>query len=347
MRLAQAWIVSRKDFAEFRANKQILLTLTLMPILMSVVMPLLLSLPLVLLPPGDGELPPDLNLGALQPLAPGTYSGQALVNRTIVGARVENSTVTGSFASDSTFSDVVVVHSLLVNVTVESGLVRDSVLENSTFGTSVVLVDSYVLGADPERARLLEVFGALAVNIPLLFFVIMSVAVPTTLAAYSFVGEKTNRSLEPLLAAPLSDGELLLGKYLSAFVPTMVVLLASWATFTALADVLVMPRLGQPPLPNATWLLGVLVVMPLFSFLGISLNVLISTKVSDVRTAQQYGALIVMPLIFLFSLGGSGVFLLSPSTLLQIAGVLGLADLGVFLLTLKVFRREEILTKWK
>ena len=46
MRLAQAWIVSRKDFAEFRANKQILLTLTLMPILMSVVMPLLLSLPL-------------------------------------------------------------------------------------------------------------------------------------------------------------------------------------------------------------------------------------------------------------------------------------------------------------
>ena len=34
-------------------------------------------------------------------------------------------------------------------------------------------------------------------------------ALPANLASYSMVGEKVERSLEPLLATPASDGEIL------------------------------------------------------------------------------------------------------------------------------------------
>src|SRR5438105_12909686 len=49
-------------------------------------------------------------------------------------------------------------------------------------------------------------------NAFLFFFTIYTGALPATLASYSMVGEKVERSLEPLLATPASDGEILLGK---------------------------------------------------------------------------------------------------------------------------------------
>ncbi|HEV2166618.1 MAG TPA: ABC transporter permease subunit, partial [Thermoplasmata archaeon] len=38
------------------------------------------------------------------------------------------------------------------------------------------------------------------------FFVIGAVSIPTSIASYSIVGEKTSRSLEPLLLTPTTDG---------------------------------------------------------------------------------------------------------------------------------------------
>ena len=54
------------------------------------------------------------------------------------------------------------------------------------------------------------------------FFVALASLVPTVLASYSLVGEKVEKSLEPLLATPLTDGEILSGKMFAAFLPTLV-----------------------------------------------------------------------------------------------------------------------------
>ena len=346
MRLGKAWILARKDFSEFRANRQILLTLTLLPVLMAVIMPVLLYVPILLLSSTGPPAPPDLDLQGLTPLAAANRTNEVLRDVWIDGGRITGSVLNHSRVENATLVGVVAERSFLANVTIEGGYLRGCVLSNATLAGDVVLVDTVVLEGDPQSATLRQVYSALALILPLFFFLIMAIAVPTTLAAYSFVGEKVNRSLEPLLAAPVTDGELLLGKYLAALAPTMAVLLISWAAFTAIADVLVVPALGVPPLPNATWLAGVLVLMPIFSFLGISVNVLISTKVNDVRVAQQYGALLVMPLFFFLILPTGGAFGLTVGIILGISAVVGVADLAVFAVTLRLFRREEILTRW-
>ena len=51
------------------------------------------------------------------------------------------------------------------------------------------------------------------------FFVVLAATLPGSIAAYSIVGEKVEKSLEPLLATPATDGEILLGKSIAAFVP--------------------------------------------------------------------------------------------------------------------------------
>src|SRR6266849_1017764 len=53
-------------------------------------------------------------------------------------------------------------------------------------------------------------------------FVILAAVLPTSIAAYSIVGEKVEKSLEPLLATPTTDGEILLGKSIAAFLPSII-----------------------------------------------------------------------------------------------------------------------------
>ncbi|MCS6883775.1 MAG: ABC transporter permease subunit, partial [Chloroflexaceae bacterium] len=66
------------------------------------------------------------------------------------------------------------------------------------------------------------------VNQFLTLFMIMPLFIPITIAAYSVVGEKTTRSLEPLLATPITTEELLAGKGLAAVIPAV---LATWLGF--------------------------------------------------------------------------------------------------------------------
>jgi ABC-2 type transport system permease protein len=53
-------------------------------------------------------------------------------------------------------------------------------------------------------------------------FVVLATVLPSTIAAHSIVGEKVEKTLEPLLATPTTDGEILLGKGIAAFLPPII-----------------------------------------------------------------------------------------------------------------------------
>jgi ABC-2 type transport system permease protein len=66
------------------------------------------------------------------------------------------------------------------------------------------------------------------VNQFLLLFLLIPLAVPVTIASYSIVGEKSTRSLEPLLATPTSTTEIIIGKALASVIPAIS---ATWLAF--------------------------------------------------------------------------------------------------------------------
>ena len=68
---------------------------------------------------------------------------------------------------------------------------------------------------------------------------------------------------------------------------------------------------------------------------------------NDVRTAQQLGALILLPFGALYLLSEIQVLHLTTGNMLVVAAVLAVVDVIVFYLVKSTFRREEILTKWK
>ena len=67
-------------------------------------------------------------------------------------------------------------------------------------------------------------------------FVVLATVLPSTIAAYSIVGEKVEKTLEPLLATPTTDGEILLGKSIASFIPPILSTWVGASIFMAATD---------------------------------------------------------------------------------------------------------------
>ncbi|MFA5572906.1 MAG: ABC transporter permease subunit [Candidatus Bathyarchaeia archaeon] len=179
------------------------------------------------------------------------------------------------------------------------------------------------------------------------FFVVLAAILPSAIAAYSMVGEKIEKSLEPLLATPMSDGEILLGKSIAAFLLPILAVWAGATIFMMATDYLMFNSLGYYYFPN--WNAGVMLLLlaPLAAMFSIEFVVIISSRVSDVRSANQLGMLLLIPFALVFIAGVTGVITFEISNLLIFSLFLIIVDIALFLLSKSTFKREEILTKWK
>ena len=196
------------------------------------------------------------------------------------------------------------------------------------------------------QAQLLETATSF-VNLFSSFFVITAVGLPTIIASYSFIGEKLEKSLEPLLATPTTDGELLFGKSLGAFIPCIGATYVGALIFVVVLDGWSMVNLGTLLLPTVYWALVTGFVIPLACVLSVEANIIISSRVNDIRAAQQVGGIIILPLLLLIVLPSMIQILPMVTMALILSGGLAVADIGLFYLSKAVFKREEILTKWK
>jgi ABC-2 type transport system permease protein len=197
-------------------------------------------------------------------------------------------------------------------------------------------------GMTPKKAMVMGL-----ANMAVLMFMFLPAAIPSTIASYTFVGEKVNKQLEPLLVTPTSDLELLVGKGLGAFVPAMAATFASFAGLVIVVDLLTLPLFGHLLLPNFISAVVLLVYAPLVCLMSVSWCVFISSKVSDVRAAMQLGIVGIAPVLAFYFLFMGGVISLEWKALLAFGLALASASAGLFALSKATFQREEILTKWK
>ncbi len=194
--------------------------------------------------------------------------------------------------------------------------------------------------------------AAVAARLPTLmsafsfFFVIGAAALPTVLAAYSLVGEKIEKSLEPLLAAPITDSELLLGKAIAAFLPSLVALYLSAIAFMVLTDLFSHKTLGYLYYPNWPIAETLLLLVPLATILAVEWGVVVSSRASDPRSAQMQSLFVTLPLIIVYVASEIGAISLDITTLGIIAGIFLVLAIALFFLSTRIFQRDEILTKW-
>jgi ABC-2 type transport system permease protein len=180
----------------------------------------------------------------------------------------------------------------------------------------------------------------------LFYFLLIPMMMPVYIAAYSIIGEKETKSLEPLLATPISTWELLVGKSLAAVLPAVIL---TWLSFGALliGGFFIMPEPVFLAMIRPVWLIGMALISPLLAMLSVLSGVIVSSRMNDPRAAQQVTGIFVIPIIAvsLVVLAGK-VFLSVPMVILAAAIILAL-DCAVLFFAVKLFRRETILTRWK
>jgi ABC-2 type transport system permease protein len=181
----------------------------------------------------------------------------------------------------------------------------------------------------------------------MLLFLLMPAIIPITIASYSIVGEKTTRTLEPLLATPITTAQLLAGKALAAAIPALIASLFSFVIFAVGTSFLAITPQVALRLLSPLWMLGIFVVGPLLSVTGVSLAVMISSRVNDPRSAEQLSALIILPVMAAFLGQIFGAVVINQSFLLVIAAALVLIDAALLYFATRLFQRETILTRWK
>jgi ABC-2 type transport system permease protein len=194
---------------------------------------------------------------------------------------------------------------------------------------------------DPEAAVQAYVFQ---------FFAVMLVLVPVTssmsLAAYSVVGEKQARTLEPLLVTPITTFELLGAKVLGAVLPSLALTAGFFAVYVLIA--LVFGRPGVAWVLLGPRVLGTVFVLgPLAALAALQLAVCVSSRVNDARTAQQIGVLVILPVAGLLMGQVFGALQLTVPVIASVAAGLLVVNAGLMRLGIALFDRETILTRWK
>lgn len=197
-------------------------------------------------------------------------------------------------------------------------------------------------GMEIERAAAL-----MLVRISAAYFLLMPMALVSISGAYAIVGEKLQRSLEPLLATPIDTRTLLLGKLLAVWLPAVLASALS-ALLGALGCLAVFQwKFGWLLWPDAFYWIGVLVLGPQIGAFAGLLCIRISARQNDPQAANQITALVLMPALFLL-LGLLGPLLISSWLALGFAIALAAAAIGGLLVWVqRGFHREEILVRWR
>jgi ABC-2 type transport system permease protein len=133
---------------------------------------------------------------------------------------------------------------------------------------------------------------------------------------------------------------------LGALVPAVALSFAGFVAYVAAAIMLARPGVAAilfvPRSLAVVFLLG-----PLAALSALQLAVVVSSRVNDARSAQQIGALIILPIAALLVAQVMGRLQLTLPVILAIALILLAINAVLMWIGIALFDRESILTRWK
>ena len=171
---------------------------------------------------------------------------------------------------------------------------------------------------------------------PILLFQLFPAAIASMIAADAFAGERERRTLETVLATPVTEMAIFMGKTLCA---VSLGLFVSMVTLTS-ALIVASLHLGQTPL-SAARVASVIVGSFSASLLTSSVAVAISSRVDVARSAQQIASMAALTIIF----GGDALLrqveVLTAQRLLGIDATAIALALVILAISARTFRRSR------
>jgi ABC-type transport system involved in multi-copper enzyme maturation permease subunit len=178
---------------------------------------------------------------------------------------------------------------------------------------------------------------------PLVILLGIPALVPSIVATYAVVGERVQGTLEPLLTTAIRREELLLAKALAALVPSLGIAYVMYAAFLVCTKVFAQPAVASAVI-HWPYVLAQVLFTPLIIMWSTWVGIAISTRSSDVRVAQQLGALAGLPVLALAYLISFNVIQVSLALAVAFAAALVILDALGWRFVAATFDRERLVT---
>jgi ABC-2 type transport system permease protein len=176
-----------------------------------------------------------------------------------------------------------------------------------------------------------------ALFLPLL----VPVFVPAMLAAFGVAGEREQGTLEPVLTTPVRRAELVAGKALAIFAPSLVISYAEFGLFFAITQLFAIAP-AAAAVRHAPQLPAALVFIPLLAAWAIWAGLAISTRATDTRVAYQLSVLSSLPPVAVTALMSFNVIPPAFGTAAAFAGGLLVVDCAACFGVSRLFDRERL-----
>lgn len=213
---------------------------------------------------------------------------------------------------------------------------RSAVLRMAIFA---VLPIAFVL--TNRSARLGEV-GILALALQSVLFPALS---GVALISSTFTQEKENGTIIPMLASPVRDMDIVVGKLIGMLLPVMSLCIASVVLFYLLARA----QYGAAPVAAALppQLLYALIVLAfLYLLTAGSWMLIVAALVKTTRAGQQIAGLVIAVSVALFAgLAAAAAQIGDGWPLLGLGVAFVLADVAALFVARRVWQREEVLAR--
>jgi uncharacterized membrane protein SpoIIM required for sporulation len=177
--------------------------------------------------------------------------------------------------------------------------------------------------------------------IPFLLMVVgfFPISFSLVIALETFVGEKERKSLEPLLATPLSNTQLYLAKMLSSMIPPV------FASYLGISVYLGGLFLTIGYRPSLLLVLQVVLLTTAEALVMVSGAVIVSSQTTSVRAANLLASFIIIPMAFLMQGEALVMFWSHYDVLWYIFFALLVVNLILVRMGVRIFNREELLAR--
>lgn len=200
-------------------------------------------------------------------------------------------------------------------------------LMNFTAGRILGFVENY--GA--------EIIGNQLIPFLLLIVGFFPMSFSLIIALETFVGEKERRSLEPLLATPLSNTQLYMGKMMAALIPPLM------ASYVGMAVYLVGLWITNGWQADWELLAQIFLLTTIQGIIMVAGAVVISSQVTSVRASNLLASFIIVPMAMLIQAEAAALFWGNRSGLWWLALALLITAVILMRMGIKVFNREELM----
>jgi uncharacterized membrane protein SpoIIM required for sporulation len=187
-----------------------------------------------------------------------------------------------------------------------------------------------------------EDFGAEIIAnqlIPFLLLVVgfFPISFSLIVALETFVGEKERKSLEPLLATPLTNTQLYVGKMMASLVPPI---LASYLGMTIYLVALYFTVGWTPTLPM---LVQTVLLSTIQGIIMVAGAVVVSSQTTSVRAANLLASFIIIPMALLIQFEAAAMFWGNHVGLWWLILALTITAVVLIRMGIQIFNREELM----